>query len=310
MKKKTVYVIILCVSLCGCGQNTALDDPETGKTEIVQNINVKNSEASTQNIADEVDDSVEQIANTEKNINTKEEYIQKMKDIYSEIKQEAATIGAEKPEILFHEVPWGSDLITGNKSLKEREEIDISLGMMNTPISISFILGIRTKFDTRYTDYSGIDNIGGIAIVLNKEMKVAGYNVEDCTLLFAAIEKDGEYILTNEDSALYAARYKIKPIDCETAKEDLKTKISSIYGEPDSTKGIASSENSEEANEYIYWYGANNTVLVLSSLDGRITISYVWLGGEELLNAALDNAEKKLSEDTESIYGNGNTDGL
>ena len=135
--------------------------------------------------------------------------------------------------------------------------------------------------------------------------------MSDCAMYFVGIAKDGTYILSDEDSILYAACYRIESTNIETAKEDLKTKISSVYGDPDSTREIEPYANAPITEEYIYWYGANDTVLVLSSDEGGIiTISYVWLGGEELLKNALDSTENAQSEIEEGIYGYGNTSGL
>ena len=309
MKKLLLCVAIMCIILCGCGEGEALNDSKIEKIES-EDVSSSQNEESNENTEKDIVNSETHEESDSIHKETREEYIERMNNIYSEIKEEAAKIGQDQEEILFNGVLWGSDFTSMDTELQEKDGTYL-IGMLNAPVSISSRIGIRMELDARYTDFSSFDNIAGVARAKRKEMKVAGYEVEDCMLLFSAVFKDDTYILSNEDSALYAAQYTIKPVDSEAAMEDLKNKISSIYGEPDSIRDIEPYENALTTNEYIYWYGANDTVLVLSSTDsGQITISYVWLGGEELLNAALDNAEKELSESEESVYGNGNTTGL
>lgn len=309
MKRTFIIFIVLLLVLCGCANNEKSSNLEESKSESTEYKDLENqndtkeiAEGSTRDFTESAENNTEY---------TKEEYIDKAKVIFDEIKEEAAIIGIEKTEILFNGVFWGSSLVTTNDIIKEKDGFYEMAGLVSIPISANFMLGIGIEFDERFSVFSDAKNVSGIGYPPGREMKVAGYDVESCMLLFSAIEKDGEYILTNDDSALYAAQYTIKPVDCGAAMEDLKTKISSIYGDPDSTRDIEPYENAPMAQEYIYWYGANDTVLVLTAdSGGMITISYVWLGGEELLNAALDNAEKYQSEKEGEVYGDGDTSGL
>lgn len=319
MKRTIICIATLCVMLCGCGNKLPINGSETNNADIVQSDNDEsiNTENFTQNIPNgEIsggeNNSLELTENTEKHTETKEEYLESIKSTYSEIKEEVTTIGVGKTEILFNEVPWESCLLEANSKLKDNAK-ELQTYLIPEPISVSSRLGIsRIGLDQRLRDNDYWNsNVGGVTRPKKTKINVAGYDTEDCILLFSAVEKDGEFVLTNEDSAFYAAQYTIKPVDSETAKEDLKTKISSIYGEPDSVKEIEPYENAATTQEYIYWYGSNDTVLVLTADSGGwIYLSYVWLGGEELLNAALDYAEKQLSEGEESVYGDGNTEGL
>lgn len=305
MKRIIFCSIILCVLLCGCGNDVVSTDSDENDIETIQN---SNSEESTENISEEETKPSE---STTERMETEEEFVERMESIYLEIKDEATRIGAQKSEILFNEIPWGSNFNDANDILQSKDGFPQTLIMLNVSKSINSMLGIWIEFDERFNNLLNSNNISGMVWSSNKELKVAGYNVDNFTLLFSAIKKGDEYILSNEDSALYAAQYTIKPVDSKSAKEDFKEKISSIYGEFDAVKEIEPLPNDSMAFEYIYWYGANDTVLVLTvNNGGTITISYVWLGGEDLLNAALDNAEKKQKEDAESVYGDGNTDGL
>lgn len=311
MKKLIVCAMILCILLCGCERSNTFNDSEINEMETHQNISTEIMD-SVEDVKKEETDSVESTQNKEKHTETREEYIERMKKIYSDIKEEIATIGAEKVEILFNEVHFGSCLLDTINMLKKEDLMELSNFIMPEPVSVNSMLGIKVPLDDRFYDNKYYNNnVGGVVRPSKSGISVAGYETEDCILLFSAIEKDGDYILSDEYSALYAAEYTIKPNNIKDAKEDLKTKIASIYGEPDSIREIEPNVYTVETIEYIYWYGANDTVLVLYVDDYDVLhISYVWLGGEDLLSAALNYAENQLSESAESVYGNGDTSGL
>lgn len=301
MKRTAAFIIIICIMLCGCGENVLSENSETiqnNNSEIVAPSEVVNS----------VDDSASTFESDIEYIETKEEYTEIMKDIYSEIKEAASTLGTEKTEVLFNKIPWGSNFEVAESKMKQIDGYTQSVIFKGVVFTTEYFLCGYSKNNHESEEFS---DIGGITLTSFDNMNVAGYSVSDCRMCFVGILKDGENVLSDKDSMLYAAYYKIESNNTKNTKEDIKTKISSIYGEPDNTREIEPYENAQTTNEYIYWYGANNTVLVLSSDNsGRITISYVWLDGEELLNAALDNAEKNQSESQDGVYGNGDTSGL
>ena len=71
---------------------------------------------------------------------------------------------------------------------------------------------------------------------------------------------------------------------------------------------------------YTYWYGQNDTMLVLKSVntendttdlyEDEIYISYVWLKGDELLLQASDTLKQEAINKEKEIYGNNSTNGL
>lgn len=309
MKRTTWFMMILCIILCGCENAAHLD-----KLEAENNISSSAIISSEINSENELNNIETADVNTNK-AESREEFIERLKNVYLDIKEEAQIIGADKTQILFNEVDWTSSFLdTKNKLQKTEDKIELSRILIPEPVSVSSMLGIPVALDDRFYDSEKYynNNVGGVARLAKRgELNVAGYEVDDCMLLFSAVSKDGIYILSEESSALYAAKYTIKPNDAKNAKNDLRDKITSIYGEPDTIREIESYANAKETNEYIYWYGSNDTVLVLYVDDyDTVHISYVWLGGEELLDAALDNAEKEQSESENDIYGNGDTSGL
>lgn len=302
MKRMIVCIMIICAILCGCGKEMPLNDSETNKNETIQSGDVlENTEASTNQ---EVENSVEI---PESNIEHAETYTKKMETIYSEAKSEAATMGAEKTEILFNEIPWGSNFETAESKMQQIDGYSKSRLFKGIVRTLEYFL--CGDFTNNHGDKSFAE-IGGLAKASSENLIVAGYNILECRMYFSGIIKDDKNVLSDEDSVLYAAGYIIEASNTESTKEDLKTKISSIYGEPNNTRDIELYDVST-TQEYIYWYGANDTVLVLTADGGGwIYLSYVWLGGEELLNAALDNAESAQSESENDVYGNGDTSGL
>lgn len=307
MKRASIYIIVLCALLCGCKGNSLSEDIEPNETETIQS-NYSEEEKYSESKTEEAADSMEESESDEKYIETDEEYIERLNSIYSEIKEDISVLGNKKTEILFNEIPWKSNFTQSEEKMKKNDGYKngaIFKGVIHSPYY--FLCG-NGKKNYEGSDYS---EIGGITRTVFDEMKIAGYNVSDCAMCFVGIEKNGVYILSDEDSILYAACYTIESTNVKTTKEDLKIKISSIYGDPDKTMEIEPYANAPITEEFIYWYGANDTVLVLSSDEGgRITLSYVWLGGEELLKNALDSVENAQSESEEGIYGDGNTNGL
>ena len=65
---------------------------------------------------------------------------------------------------------------------------------------------------------------------------------------------------------------------------DLNTKLSGIYGTPENI-------TDEQGNNFIVWYGANDTEVTLFRDGSTIRIVYAWRGAETLIDEALAVAE-------------------
>lgn len=223
------------------------------------------------------------------------------------------TIVESSTEITFRDIPWETSFA----------EIDQMYGSLNwLPIAGESFVNPSVDAILLDNDYAGIDfeynDINIVANALNIEWNVAGYKPTDIELHFAYTLVDGLLPKTEENSALYGAKYYIEPADLESAKNDLIGKISSLYG--NSAKQTTDSDYSGNKIMYYYWYGANDTELVLKSLDSsgdstgfykdQIVIAYAWRKGDELMQSASDALKSEEKNNESGVYGNNSTDGL
>lgn len=216
-------------------------------------------------------------------------------------------------EILFRDIPWG----TSCKEVDETYCSEFSLLNMagegyKTYSSDDIIIGEYEGIDFEY------DNINIISTARYGEVDVAGYMTKDIRLYFAYLPVDG--VLTNEekDSAFYGAQYEFEAQNLEAMSTDLIEKLTTLYGEP--AKTTERTDFRDFKYTYTYWYGANDTVLVLKTQDvsntttevyeNQIFISYVWLKGDEMLQEASDILKQQAIEKEEAVYGNDSTGGL
>ena len=142
--------------------------------------------------------------------------------------------------------------------------------------------------------------------------KVAGYEVKEMQLKFAAIPDEDGFIINDDDHTyFYFARYVFAPKDVsyDKAAVDLKNKLMALYGDPDDYY-----ENGAlfRFDKYTIWYGDEDTVLVLYIYEPydiygnnhveKIEIRYGTLKGNEKLKVAYDAARKTRERDTSTDF--------
>lgn len=218
--------------------------------------------------------------------------------------------GSQDTEIRFCNIPWGTSFTDAVEAVPQFELYSFSGEAYKTYSVDDVVVG----------DYNGIQfEESGINIIGHAwecEAAVAGYTTSDIQMFFAFDVIDGKLTYKEDDSSLYAARYEFETMNPASMESDLIGKLSSLYGAPDeSQSGI---DWNGAPITYTYWYGANNTMVVLkvitqpenSEYAHTVQINYAWRDGDVLLAAASDAkvAEKKSNE--QSIYGNGDTSGL
>lgn len=215
-------------------------------------------------------------------------------------------------EIIFNDIPWNATFPDVSEKLSDWDLWNISGEEYKTCSVDEILIG----------DYKGIEfEYGGINIIsnaFNGEQKVAGYTTSGIALYFSYLPI-GEYLTYEEkDTALYGAQYVFEPVNLQDMYDDLVQKISEIYGEPN--KQIKETDLWENQYTYTYWYGANNTELVLKSLnsendttelyDDEIYLTYAWRGGDELLKNASDAVKKEKSDKEKDARGESDLSGL
>ena len=215
-------------------------------------------------------------------------------------------------EILFRDVPWGTSYTEANSLLSDLDLWNLSGEAFQTKSIDDITLGDYKGIDFEYTD------INIIANAMNGEVEVAGYTTDSVELDFAYVPNNGVLNKTEDESALYGAQYTFLPRNLSEMSADLINKLSSLYGEPSETKN--DSDWLGLKYTYTFWKGANDTEVVLRTQDAsadmtdlyddEIVISYVWLKGDELLQAASDTLAGTANANESAVYGNDLTNGL
>lgn len=228
------------------------------------------------------------------------------------IEEKEETINIYDKEILFMDIPYGTSFTKVNEMHGELGLWALTGDSYKTFSTDEILLG----------DYKGIDfeygDINIIGACLNGEIDVAGYKTKETQLYFAYNIVDGKLPKTEDESSIYGAKYVFSTEDLEGMHIDLKNKLTSLYGEPSKTTNETDIFKIEYT--YTWWYGQNDTVLVLKTQDTKndttdlyddeITISYSWLNGDVLLQQANDLLKQQEKEKEQSNYGSNNTTGL
>lgn len=157
-------------------------------------------------------------------------------------------------EITFRDVQWGASYTEMAKKFPNYNFHD-SHGKLYKTFSVDQVILDNGGIEYEYSD------INVIADSYSPESQVAGYTTTAVKLFFAFTPVDG--ILTKElkDTAMYAAQYEFATTDIEAMAEDLTAKLTGLYGDPDKTDEGSNVWGTEF--KYTYWYGGNDTGVVL-----------------------------------------------
>lgn len=210
-------------------------------------------------------------------------------------------------EILFRDVPWGTNFDETQKLLPEFDLYGSTMEGLNAIGTKEVLTG---KMYNSNSDYDGEISYYAMPLI-SPDIDVAGYPVY-CFYLYYTYSTENGFSLTDDNTVLYGAEYEFEePQDLEAMYSDLTNKLSEIYGEPSDSYDTA---NYLVSGTYTCWYGANDTVVALQSYDygeqTSIYISYAWLKGDELLQKANSALSTNKGNSEAEIYGNGSTNGL
>lgn len=215
-------------------------------------------------------------------------------------------------EILFRDIPYGTSYTDVDEAMGDFNLMDMAGEDFSVMTVDDIVLGdYQSMFEFDYTDI----NIIGYA--LSNNVDVAGYTPEETRVFCAFTPVDGILTRSNDDSALYGGQYQFIPADREQMTADLKGKLSALYGEPD--KETSDTDLLGNRSEYTFWYGANDTEVVLKStaapdtsdiFEDKVCVSYAWLKGDELLQTAADISATDATSQEAGVYGNNSTNGL
>ena len=188
----------------------------------------------------------------------------------------AALAEASDKTFQFRDLAWGASY----------EEINAQVGLdtlyeEGSPHSVACALygGEDIAMDRGVDFYAWYtaDAVAGVG-------KVAGYEVENIRLSFAAVPNAaGEITGEPADTALYLARYDLEAGDAKAAFTSLTGKLTRLYGDVDV-------EIDDGANYPTnVWYGAEGTVIALQRYSFYVLhLSYASGEGDALRLAAME----------------------
>lgn len=219
----------------------------------------------------------------------------------------------EEKEILFRDIPWGT-------SYTDVDNQNPDFGLW--PIEGDSFISPSVDAILLDNNYEGIDfEYGDINIIGNTfdfTPNVAGYTASEVTLYFAYTSQDTTLSKTEQDSALYGAKYKFEAMDLESMANDLVSKLTSLYGDPEETTNDKDIWGNKST--FTHWKGANDTELMLKTTDAsedttgfcsdEIVISYAWREGDTLLQTASDILKAEAQGAEAEVYGNDDVSGL
>lgn len=210
-----------------------------------------------------------------------------------------------RKEIVFRDIPWGSS----------SSDVEQKLENSNDAVYAK----IWEKQYIQYPDellepyfVDGIVQGGNILIVSN--LTAGGYDISMAQLHFAySVEED--YVDRNTD-IFYAAVYYFDVVDHEAVYNDLRKKMTEIYGEGQETMGTKTGwiGSADYTGEYentvkrVTWYGANKTFVTLQwiyddnkaeAIQSHCGVTMVY--GKTDAKDMLDNLEKALDREKTEI---------
>lgn len=197
-------------------------------------------------------------------------------------------------EILFRNLPWGSDPNAMEKELKAAG----FLYPIASESSLVYLDRYLDELDRSYLDNSRITEEycgwGLIAFNFSEDgPSVAGYSISSVQAYFHSPIKDGTVNLEKKAAGLYLAQYTLNVIDFDTAFDELSSKLTKLYGEPIRRDGKTSALINENDVFFttcdtirLYYYGDNNSVVVMEKAvnEGKgiaLVIIYGQMGFDE-----------------------------
>lgn len=227
--------------------------------------------------------------------------------------------------ILFRDIPWITRCSDVERYLKNTlgDVGQIWMHGANSGRSVCDIAcGRKTGIDLgagyRFEGDLGIESMALFMPENQNELTVGGYMANGITLYFAYFSFDGVNVVKDDDNALlYAAQYILTPDNTYAAYQDLKRKITDIYGsylrESANPEGIFGKSQTNikypdgfMGEEFTLWLDdENDSMLVLHYEDysedsnlimkDNIQITYAYTKGDYLLKLAMEVEQREES---------------
>lgn len=127
--------------------------------------------------------------------------------------------------------------------------------------------------------------------------EVAGYHVSDANMFFIRPVVDGMISENDDEAIFFAGKYDfLLNNKGEEAYNDLASKLTTLYGEPETKKDV-------RGQTVLFWYGLNDTAITLYRRRGDVTLAYVWLGAETLIEEARNAYVEPVVDNAENMSG-------
>lgn len=221
-------------------------------------------------------------------------------------------------ELVFCDIPWG----THPEGVIEKIR---SIGYLPTVYGVGWIesLGCNEDLEPSITYASCAKaGYGCSAINISDDLTVAGHKVSRLSIDCIYGIVDGQVSLREEDAEFVAAEYKLESTDRLAVFKDLKTKLTNLYGEPQTTWHQVSeysfhSAQCDEIYDAVLWTGDNDTAILLElnwyTTDGKTEYTRKNIYGEDIedteiylfygkldIHERLEIIEEYLNGETES----------
>ena len=246
-----------------------------------------------------------------------------------EDEQRVTNIFATK-ELLFREIPWGSNVEAVNKKMKKD---GINIHLLDPSVAAAYrIENLVAPFTYGMYDlYLSEAGISSYATVDSMKSKVGGYKVESAVLYFVYRPDDSKIVRDDKHAALCAGSYFFNVVDADGVFEDLKEKLSSVYGMCSCAGGPNILEQffgatsyfwtSYDIEEYFAIWETADSYLALrkqkpatetDALFGAngVAIVYISKDMDRWLEESYQVTKEMSAESEQSSFGNGEIDGL
>lgn len=212
----------------------------------------------------------------------------------------------ETKPITFRGVPWGT---AHDEAIKQLQMDGVSFD--------TYAMGTKMK-TIEDIIYDGIGFYNYEAAFYHRidfqspKFNVAGYSDADVLVYFVyAPDDSGNFTAEEKDSVFFAAKYELDVNDVEAVREDLKAKLSSLYGEPCNEK----EKTLIFENTWITWEDEEGNLVVLGTREYQETtrevyIWYAWGESNRLLQQSNDALYAAASAEEAKSFGEGNIEGL
>lgn len=203
----------------------------------------------------------------------------------------AAIADDNLPEINFRGLKLGA---TASEVFAILGKTDPHLYYGNNYCSYAPINVACNSIGLRIPDDSKNNEMAILEYYLNND-ELAGHPCWSTCLYFVKPVVDGSMVESDMDSIFYAGTYALD----NSAKDDIKAKLTELYGKPEKGK--------HNKKESYTWYGKDNVVIYMtedSQIQNFLGISYAWLGFEEVFKETCTYLEENCpAKDTSSTVG-------